>query len=323
MLWIVLLVVVIPIITVALALIIGSPANPSPSESASSELEPTNETRRSDAPILHFVARDGERLAYRRYNVGSEPDKTIVVMLHGISATSVSLDPLARFLSDQEYDVICPDLRGHGGSGSHGQINYIGQYEHDLDDLVSSIDSKNGNIHLVGFSAGGGLAIRVAGAESIAQRFSSFLFLTPLIGHDAPTIRNDTGFTEVGMPRIIALIVLNKLNIKFFNNLVVLKLVPEQTDLYDPTVEYSFSTIMNLRPQMNYLENIASIRKPFRVLVGSDDDVFHADQFDNVFIDGNKPNSVEIVDGMDHIDLLFNPDAHTLVLERLRELNKA
>lgn len=62
---------------------------------------------------------------------------------------------------------------------------------------------------LVGFSAGGGFALRVAGSQQ-QKLFHSYLLLSPFINPKAPNQRPDSGgWVSVGVPRIVALSVLN------------------------------------------------------------------------------------------------------------------
>jgi len=55
-------------------------------------------------------------------------------------------------------------MRGHGESGSRGDIAYIGQLEDDLDDFMKQVLEVEKGVTLIGFSGGGGFALRFAGA---------------------------------------------------------------------------------------------------------------------------------------------------------------
>ena len=66
---------------------------------------------------------------------------------------------------------------------------------------------------LIGHSAGGGFALRVAGSP-IQDLFARTVLLAPYLGYDAPTNRpNSGGWANADMPRILGLLVLRKLGI--------------------------------------------------------------------------------------------------------------
>jgi alpha-beta hydrolase superfamily lysophospholipase len=170
----------------------------------SSITDPFDSVNFSDLPPLsEFTARDGAHLAYRHYpSTSTTPGKGSVVLVHGSSATSSSMHPMAKALSAAGYPVYALDIRGHGGSGRKGQIAYIGQLEDDLADFMQAVSPPK-PVTLAGFSSGGGFAVRFAGSDR-QQLFDSYLLLAPFLSHDAPTVRPDSGgWASVGLPRII------------------------------------------------------------------------------------------------------------------------
>ena len=98
------------------------------------------------------------------------------------------------------------DIRGHGGSGQRGDIDYIGQLDDDLSDFVTQLGpARRGETRtLVGFSAGAGFTIRFAGGR-YGELFDRYVFLAPIFP-GAPTLRqNAGGWTNIALPRIIAI----------------------------------------------------------------------------------------------------------------------
>ena len=87
---------VVMILTVAI--IFGGPGTPHPMGSI---VDPFNSVDFSDLPQLsRFTARDGTKLAYRSYtSATSAPSQGSVVLIHGSSATSSSMHPMAKELS--------------------------------------------------------------------------------------------------------------------------------------------------------------------------------------------------------------------------------
>ena len=66
-------------------------------------------------PPASFTARDGTKLAYRSYApAASAPGEGSVVLIHGSSATSSSMHPMAKELSAAGFTTYALDIRGHG-----------------------------------------------------------------------------------------------------------------------------------------------------------------------------------------------------------------
>ena len=150
----------------ALAIILGGPGKPHPMGSIT---DPFTSVDFSDLPQMsRLTARDGTKLAYRFYAPAtSAPSKGSVVLIHGSSATSSSMHPMAKALSAAGFVTYALDIRGHGGSGRKGQIAYIGQLEDDLTDFMKAV-SPRPPVTLAGFSSGGGFALRFAGEMQAA-----------------------------------------------------------------------------------------------------------------------------------------------------------
>jgi pimeloyl-ACP methyl ester carboxylesterase len=130
---------------------------------------------RSEMPALRqFQARDGSFLAFRQYPAAGAA-KEAVVLIHGSSGSSIAVHPLARVLAARGIEVFAPDIRGHGASGTRGDIAYLGQLDDDLADLVGQMRSAGvaTPISLVGHSSGGGFALRIAGSK-IQDLFALF-----------------------------------------------------------------------------------------------------------------------------------------------------
>src|ERR1700733_8264386 len=89
-----------------------------------------------DLPSLRrYLARDGEQLPYRYYD--STADR-ILIFIHGSSYHGAGYHALAAAISlGGAAKVVLPNLRGLYQSGRHrGDVEYVGQYEDDLDDLI-------------------------------------------------------------------------------------------------------------------------------------------------------------------------------------------
>ena len=162
---------------------------------------------REDLPALsRFQARDGTWLAYRLYPAQGG---RVAILAHGSSASSEEMNAIGRELQRNGVAAVAIDARGHGASGTRGDIAYIGQLDDDLADLVAQLRQSypDAKFDLIGHSAGGGFVARIAGGP-LAQQFDRFLLLSPYLGYRAPTNRPNDGagrWAEVDYPRVIAL----------------------------------------------------------------------------------------------------------------------
>jgi alpha-beta hydrolase superfamily lysophospholipase len=271
-------------------------------------------------PLAEFAARDGTKLAYRSYSsTVATPGNGSVVLIHGSSATSSSMHPMAKAFSAAGYPTFTLDIRGHGASGRKGQIAYIGQLEDDLADFMQAVSPPQ-PVTLAGFSSGGGFAIRFAGSKQ-QNLFQSYLFLAPFLSPNAPTTRPGSGgWASVGLPRIIAIATLNGFGIRTFNSLPVLRFAVNENARAILTPEYSYALTMNFGPQQDYLANIRSMHQPFRVLIGANDEVYYPDRFAEVLKQTGKDTGVTIVPDVDHAQLILSPLAFEKSIEALKSL---
>ncbi|OAJ53999.1 alpha/beta hydrolase [Paraburkholderia ginsengiterrae] len=300
----------------AVALVKGGPKQPPPLASIN---EPFKSIDTSDLPPLeHYAARDNAALAYRYYVSRIAPVRGSAVLIHGSSASSVSMHTLAKALAAAGYDVYVPDVRGHGESGRKGTIAYIGQLEDDLSDFLDVVQPA-GPRTLVGFSAGGGFALRFA-SDARQLAFHRYVLLAPFLHHNAPTTPPSVGgWASVGLPRVMVLVMLNKLRITLFNHLptVAYALSPEAAARLTP--QYSYSLMQNFRPHDNYGADIRATRQPLEVLVGANDEAFYAEKFAGVFAEAGRVVPVTIVPGVTHIGLTLEPPAVAAIVAAVSE----
>jgi hypothetical protein len=216
-------------------------------------------TTEIDPPGLQrYTARDGEELAYRIYESMAE---RILIFIHGSSYHGTGYHALAASLSlGGVAKVVLPNLRGHFMSGrNRGDVDYIGQFEDDLLDLVQQLRSRNWNgpISLGGHSSGGGLAIRFAGGEH-AKAVTSYLLLAPIIP-TSRAIKQGTagGWANLHVRRLYGLLALNAVGIRGFNALPIVEF-NKPPKFWDGTETLTYSYRLNARPA----RTTATRRKP-------------------------------------------------------------
>ena len=166
---------IVVLLMVTAALVWGGPGTPPPIESIN---DPFNSVDFSHMPALkNYQGADGAKLFYREYAPIGANIKGSAVLVHGSSGSSESLHPMATVLAAAGLQVYALDVRGHGKSGPKGHIAFIGQLESDLQLFVQAVQPPSPST-LIGFSSGGGFALRVAASE-MQSAFDHYLLLSP------------------------------------------------------------------------------------------------------------------------------------------------
>ena len=268
-----------------------------------------------DLPSLsYFVARDGTRLAYRAYSAAG---KSVAVLVHGTSGSSMNMHALAKALRNKGTTSFALDIRGHGGSGPHGDIKYIGQLEDDLADFVRHIRRTypSAPLALVAHSSGAGFAIRIHGSD-IGSLFSHYVLLSPFLGYNAPTVRPAAGgWTAVSLPRIIALTILQRFHITLGSGLPVIQFaVPKRLDGL-LTASYSFRLLQNFGPPVDYIGALARTQLPVTVLVGQRDEIMYADRFADALKVVKDHVTVTVLPSVGHMSIVSDPLALESVIK--------
>ncbi len=268
-----------------------------------------------------FAARDGATLAYRAYPAA--PDR-VAVLIHGSSGSSISVHGFAKALQAAGISVFAPDIRGHGESGRIGDIDYIGQLDDDLADLLAALGPMpaGGKRVLIGHSSGGGFTLRIAGG-AIGDRFDGYLLLAPYLSHDAPTVRPfGDAWAAPAVPRIIALFVLSQLGIRWFEGLPVIAFaVPRQDQTRIRTPTYSYRLWASFAPHRDWQGDIRNIRRPAMVLAGANDELFRAEQYAPVFKALRQDIPVELVPKLDHMGITMTPEGRAATIKAFEALS--
>jgi pimeloyl-ACP methyl ester carboxylesterase len=97
----------------------------------------------------------GRRLAYR--DVGEGP---VVLLVHGITNSARSWEPVTERLAAAGHRVLAPDLPGHGESDRFRGDHSLGAHASTLRDLLLALDVERATV--VGHSLGGGIVLQFA-----------------------------------------------------------------------------------------------------------------------------------------------------------------
>lgn len=273
-------------------------------------------TRHADSPGVpaprHFQARDGARLQYYAYP--AEPDK-VAVLVHGSAGPGASLHTLAESLRVAGVTTYVLDIRGHGGSGRRGDIDYIGQLDDDLADFVVQLGPpKSGESRtLVGFSAGAGFSIRFAGGP-YGSLFDRYVFLSPILP-GAPTLRPSAGgWTNISLPRIVTIAWLDRVGVPWFDGFPVISYAVSPERSQSVTASYSYRLMMNFGAGRQYESYLKNIHRPAAVLVGDSDEQVVAGEFVPLMRHIGVDIPVTLVPDMKHRDMIDAPGALQVVV---------
>ena len=212
-------------------------------------------------PLERFQARDGTWLGYRHYLPKGAATDRGAIFIHGSAGSSGTVNhALTAALAAHGVETWALDIRGHGASGTRGDIGYVGQLEDDLVDFVAHVRKSAPDLPLtlIGHSAGAGFSLRIAATPIIQDLFVRTVLLAPYLGYDAPTNRpSNGGWVSADMPRFLGLTALRKLGIDCCSQLPVLAFaVPANSAMY-LTSSYSDRLLRNFATH-----GIASICPP-------------------------------------------------------------
>jgi len=270
---------------------------------------------RSDMPAIdRFHARDGTELGYRHYPARAPASGQIAIVVHGSSGSSIAVHALAKGLAGRGVDIYAPDIRGHGASGTRGDIGYLGQLEDDLSDFVGEIRKINpaAPLTLIGHSSGGGFALRVAGSP-IQNLFARTVLLAPYLGYDAPSSRQDAGgWASPDIPRFLALSMLRRLGVDCCESLptIAFAVGPNTSAILAST--YSYRLMRNFGSSSNYRDDLAAAGKPVAVFAGAADELMFPDKFRDAV---GQRASVKLIDGVNHMGIVSDPAAVAAIAE--------
>jgi non-heme chloroperoxidase len=291
----------IPVVVVAF----DAPTSPPPMASMATSLKQIN---RADVPApLQFRARDGASLQYYAYPAG--PDK-VAVLIHGTAGPGASMHALAQSLRAAGVTAYVLDIRGHGGSGRRGNIDYIGQIDDDVADFVARLGParRDETRTLVGFSGGAGFSIRFAGGP-YGLLFDRYVLLSPILPGSPAWRPNAGGWINIAVPRIVIISWFDRVGIHWFDGFPVIDYAVSPDPSRDTTASYSYRLMVNFGAGPGYAAYLKNIRRPAVVLVGDADEQVVADQFAPLLQRIGVGIPVTILPNMKHADMIAAPAA--------------
>ena len=305
------------VLGIAAMLVFGTAGTP---PMLASLINPLDKIDFSDLPAIETIsARKGGTIAFRRWGVADSAGDPTLILIHGSALSSTSLHPLGKALAAAGIAVFAPDIRGHGKTGHKGDIDYGGQLDDDFADFVATVKAARPGSPLVlaGFSGGGGFALRSA-ALSQGGAFERVVLLSPMLGIRAPTVKSGGDqWARLFFPRILALLVLNRLGIHAFDYLPVIAFAipPERADIL--TSSYSFR-LLRAFTTADYAADLKATASSIAVLVGEKDELFNAELFAPTVQAVRADAKVTVIPGINHIELTTNPRALPMIVASVR-----
>ena len=268
--------------------------------------------------VSRFQAREGTWIGYRHYPAGGTATGRVAILAHGSSGSSGgTIHALSSALAARGVETFALDMRGHGTSGTRGDIGYVGQLEDDLADFVAEVrkTAPSAPLTLVGHSSGGGFALRVAGS-TIQNLFERTVLLAPYLGYDAPTTRpNSGGWASADVPRVLALMALRSIGINCCDALPVLAFAVPPNSEKILTTTYTERLMRNYAVNGDFRRDLAATSKPLTIISGADDELMFADKYVEAVRGSKVPVDVRLIEGVNHMGIVSVPKAVSAVAD--------
>jgi alpha-beta hydrolase superfamily lysophospholipase len=300
-----------------LAALVATPLAPLPELKSISAARATVDL--SSLPALErFQGRDGTWLGFRHYGASGTPSGRVAVVIHGSSGSSGgTIHALSQALAVHGVETFAVDMRGHGASGTRGDLGYVGQLEDDLADFVAVLRTSvpSAPLTLIGHSSGGGFALRIAGSP-IQNLFERTVLLAPYLGYDAPsTRRNSGGWASADIPRIIGLSVLRAMGITCCDALPVLALAVPPNSEKTLVGTYTDRLMRNFAVHGDFRRDLAAATRPVTIFSGADDELMLPEKYAEAVRGVKVAVDVRLLDGINHMGIVSAPKAVSLIAE--------
>ena len=260
---------------------------------------------------------------YRRYDAGDA--ELALILLHTAAFDSRICKPLATAISESgAAHVITPDLRGHGPDPKRrGDVSYIGRYEDDLEHLIDSVDLMypDANVVIGGHGIGGGIVVRFA-APPTGSLADGYLLLAPYLGRDEPTTPQGLGgWANFYGDRIVMLRVLTGFGLDSYSGMTTVEFdIPESVRDDNMTLEHSYRLMASYTPDEGAVSEMVDV--PTLTVAGTADVTVDAAAYEPLFAD-RETATVELLDGVSHLDTVLGDSAVDPIVDWLRALQKS
>jgi pimeloyl-ACP methyl ester carboxylesterase len=143
-----------------------------------------------------------------------------------------------------------------------------------------------------------------------AKNYDCYLALSPFIAPGTAMDRPDEGgWTSVSVPRIVVLSILDNMGISAFDHMKVLAMAVPDSDRNMRPRTYSHALLASANLPRPWQPSVAAIKKPMRVLIGADDELFHAEAYPVELGKANPMIPVTLLKGVGHMGMVYQPEA--------------
>ena len=269
-------------------------------------------------PLERFQARDGTWIGFRHYAANGPATGRGAIFIHGSSGSSGTVNhALTHAIAARGVETWALDMRGHGGSGTRGDIGYVGQLEDDLVDFVAEVRKTAPDLPLtlIGHSAGAGFSLRVAATPIMQDMFVRTVLLAPYLGYDAPTNKpHSGGWANADIPRFLALTALRKVGIDCCSQLPVLAFAVRPNFEKILVSTYSDRLMRNFATR-GYRLDLSGVTHPMTIFGGAEDEMMISAKYAET-VQAIKPAvDVKIIDGVNHMGIVTDPKAISVIAE--------
>ena len=139
------------------------------------------------------------------------------------------------------------------------------------------------------------------------------MLLAPYLGYDAPSSRSDDGhWASPDIPRFLALSLLRQLGLLWAESLPTIAFAVPPNSVRLQTASYSYRLMLNFGPGRDFRQNLAAATRPIAIFAGAADEIMLSGKYQEAV--GNRA-AVRIIDGIDHMGIVANPAALSIVAD--------
>jgi pimeloyl-ACP methyl ester carboxylesterase len=250
-----------------------------------------------DVRTLH-----GKRVAFRRAGAGPT-----LVLIHGITNSSQSWEPAMRLLA-RDFDVIAPDLPGHGESDRQRGDHSLGGHACVMRDLLHVLEVERATV--VGHSLGGGVAMQ------FSYQFPAMVERLVLVGSGglgrevSPLIRSAAlPFAEQVLPLLTARPLVD--GVTAVAGLLGRVGLKPGADLAE--ISRGIASLGDTERRAAFVRTVRSVMSPLGQRVTANDRLYLAEQTPTLIVWGDRDPIIPLQHGVDAHALL--PESRLEVFE--------
>lgn len=167
---------------------------------------------------------------------------------------------------------------------------------------------------LLGFSAGGGFALRFAG-DARAHLFDRFVLVSPGL---PPAFRpNGGGLVSLAVPRLVVLQGLSRLGVDTFDYLPVIAFGVSPDPRYGLTRVWSYRMLRSFGARPAFSEDLQRAPGPVIVLAGASDEVLFTDKYETLLRPARPDIDITLLPGFNHTDMVTKPEALQAIADKV------